>query len=284
MLMKRAPRFPSRWAGRLRTLGTMAVLSVALGACNTVMGAREGTMEYPGSGAGPNAVPVYVVKDKDTVEALSFKYGVPIQTIVTRNKLQPPHRLKPGQTLEMPGAKYVPDTIPGEVTPAAASSPGSVKRESLAPPGQGEPPRSAAPAGQPTPLSPAADSVTVPATPPPRFAWPIKGKVVGTYGTTTGGQKNDGIDIQAEKDAPVKAADAGTVVYAGNEVRGMGNLVLVSHNGGWITAYANNESLLVKKGDVVKKGQTIAKADSKLHFEVRRGNKTLDPMTVLPAQ
>ena len=262
----------------------MAVLSVVLGACNTVMGARQGTMEYPGSGAGPNAVPVYVVKDKDTVEALSFKYGVPIQTIVSRNKLQPPHRLKPGQTLEMPGAKYVPDSVPGETTPAQASSPGSVKRESLAPPpAQGEPPKSAAPAGQPTPLSPAAESVTVPATPPPRFAWPVQGKVVGSYGTA-GGQKNDGIDIQTTPGAPVKAADGGTVVYAGNEVRGMGNLVLVSHNGGWITAYANNESLLVKKGDAVKKGQALAKADAKVHFEVRRANKTLDPMTVLPAQ
>ena len=97
----------------------MAVLSVALGACNTVMGAREGTMEYPGSGAGPNAVPVYVVKDKDTVEALSFKYGVPIQTIVERNKLQPPNRLRPGQSLEMPGARYVPDSMPGADTAAA---------------------------------------------------------------------------------------------------------------------------------------------------------------------
>lgn len=280
--MKRAPRFPSRWAGRLRTLGTMAVLSVALGACNTVMGAREGTMEYPGSGAGPNAVPVYVVKDKDTVEALSFKYGVPIQTIVERNRLQPPHRLRPGQSLDMPGAKYIPDTVPGEPATAAAS-PGPVKREGLAPPAQGEPPRSAQPAGQPTPLSPAADSVTVPATPPPRFAWPVNGKVVGSYGTASGGQKNDGIDIQTEKGTPVKAADGGTVVYAGNEVRNMGNLVLVSHKGGWITAYANNESLLVKKGDAVKKGQAIAKADAKVHFEVRRANKTLDPMTVLPA-
>src|SRR5262245_8541698 len=119
--MKRAPRFPSRWAGRLRTLGTMAVLSVALGACQTVMGAREGTMEYPGSGAGPNAVPVYVVKDKDTVEALSFKYDVPIQTIVQRNRLQPPHRLKAGQTLEMPGAKYVADNVPGVETAATPS-------------------------------------------------------------------------------------------------------------------------------------------------------------------
>lgn len=265
----------------------MAVLSVALGACNTVMGAREGTMEYPGSGAGPNAVPVYVVKDKDTVEALSFKYGVPIQTIVERNKLQPPHKLRPGQSLEMPGARYVPDSVPGTDTAATtpASAPGPVKREGLAPPpSQGEAPRSAQPAGQPTPLSPAADSVTVPATPPPRFAWPVSGKVVGNYGTATGGQKNDGIDIQTEKGASVKAADGGTVVYAGNEVRNMGNLVLVSHPGGWITAYANNESLLVKKGDTVKKGQAIAKADAKVHFEVRRSNKTLDPMTVLPAQ
>ena len=79
--MKRAPRFPSRWAGWLRTLGTMAVLSVALGACNTVMGAREGTMEYPGSAAGPNAVPVYVVKDKDTVEGLSQRYSNQMATL-----------------------------------------------------------------------------------------------------------------------------------------------------------------------------------------------------------
>jgi murein DD-endopeptidase MepM/ murein hydrolase activator NlpD len=246
-------------------------------------------MEYPGSGAGPNAVPVYVVKDKDTVESLSFKYDVPIQTIVSRNKLQPPHRLRPGQTLEMPGAKYVPDSEPG-TTAVASTTPGPVKREGLAPPpSQGEAPRSAAPAasaapaGQPTPLSPAAPSVTV-AAKPPRFVWPVSGKVVANYGTATAGQKNDGIDIETAKGGPVKAADSGTVVYAGNEVRGMGNLVLVSHKGGWITAYANNESLDVKKGDTVKKGQVIAKADPRVHFEVRRSGKTVDPMTVLPAQ
>jgi murein DD-endopeptidase MepM/ murein hydrolase activator NlpD len=175
--------------------------------------------------------------------------------------------------------------VPGVDTATAtpASTPGPVKREGLAPPpAQGEPPRSAAP-GQPTPLSPAAETVTVPATPPPRFVWPVSGKVVGNYGTS-GGQKNDGIDIQTEKGASVKAADGGTVVYAGNEVRNMGNLVLVSHPGGWITAYANNEQLLVKKGDAVKRGQVIAKADTKLHFEVRRSNKILDPMSVLPAR
>jgi murein DD-endopeptidase MepM/ murein hydrolase activator NlpD len=301
VLMKRAPRFPSRWAGRLRTLGTTATLSVALGACSSFMGARDGTMEYPGSASGPNAVAVYVVKDKDTVESLSQRYGVSSQTIIDRNRLQQPYTLRPGQTLEMPGAKFVPDGVGGTSVQTAAANPnapGPVKRENLAAPTQGEAPRSAAPAGAPTPLSPASQSVTVPATPPPaphaaptpRFAWPVHGKIVSSYGAS-GGQKNDGIDIQADKGASVKAADGGTVVYAGNEVKGMGNLLLVQHTGGYITAYGNNEALLVKKGDTVKKGQTIAKVgdsggtpEPRLHFEVRRSGKTVDPATVLPAQ
>ncbi len=271
------------------TLGTMAVLSVALGACTSIDGlfysAREGTMEYPGSAAGPKAVPVYVVKDKDTVDGIAQRYGVSTQSIVDANELKPPYTLRAAQTLKVPGAKYV---APAEPTEAAApgSPRGPVKQESLPPPGQGELQRTQPAAGEPTPLSPASPSVTVPATPPPRLEWPVQGKVVAGYGTAAGGQKNDGIDIQTDKGATVKAADSGTVVYSGNEVRGMGNLLLVSHNGGYITAYANNESLLVNKGDAVKKGQAIAKvgADSKLHFEVRQGNKTVDPMTVLPGR
>lgn len=261
-------------------------------------GAREGTIEYPGSGAGPGAVAVYVVKDKDTVESVSQRYGVPVQTIAERNRLQQPYTLRPGQSLALPGARFVPDAAGGPMTAMAttpATTPGPVKRESLGPPAQGEPPRSAAPAasGQPTPLSPAAadSSVTVTAT-PPRFAWPIKGKILAPYGSAAGGQKNDGIDIQAEPGAPVKAADGGSVVYAGSEVAHLGHLLLVQHAGGYITAYGNNEALLVKKGDAVKKGQTIAKAGSsggvsspRLHFEVRRGgSRTVDPMTMLPAQ
>lgn len=295
--MKTAPRSLARWADCLRTLGTTAVLSVALSACASVMGARDGTMEYPGSAAGPNAVPIYVVKEKDTVESLSRRYGVSSQTIIDRNKLQQPYKLKAGQALEMPGARFVPDAVDGPTETAAANpnTPSSVKREGLAPPpGQGEAPRSAAPSDRPVPLTPAAtQSVTVPATPPPppppRFAWPIKGKILAGYGTAAGGQKNDGIDIQADKGSAVKAADGGTVVYVGNEVERYGNLVLVQHPGGYITAYGNNESVQVKKGDTVKKGQDIAKAgDSggaaspRLHFEVRRSGKTIDPATVLP--
>ena len=291
--MKNAPRFPSRWAGRMHTLGTMAVLSVALGACNTVMGAREGTMEYPGSAAGPNAVPVYVVKDKDTVDGLSRRYGVPSQTIIDRNNLKPPYTIKPGQTLAMPGARFVPDSYgePASQQTAAANpnAPSSVKREGLAPPpgAQGEAPRSAAPAGEPTPLSKASQSVTVPATPPARMIWPVNGKVVSSYGTS-GGQKNDGIDIAAAKGTPVKAAEGGKVVYAGGEVARMGNLLLIEHSGGYITAYGNNEELLVKKGDTVKKGQTIAKVgnsggtpEPQLHFEVRGSGRTTVRKTVL---
>jgi len=270
-------------------LGTVAALSVALGACNTVMGARDGTMEYPGSGAGPNAVPVYVVKERDTVESLSQRYGVPTQTIIERNKLKQPYTLRPGQSLEMPGARYVPDDVGGASKTAAANpnAPAAVKRESLAAPGQGEAPRSAAPAGEPTPLSPASQSVTVSAT-PPRMAWPVNGKIVSSYGTS-GGQKNDGIDIAAAKGTPVTAADGGEVIYAGSDVAKMGNLLLIQHTGGYITAYGNNEDLLVKKGAKVKKGQTIAKvgnsggsAEPYLHFEVRRAGKTIDPATVLP--
>src|SRR5260370_15216180 len=291
--MKRALRYPSRWAGCWRTLGMTAALAVALGACSNLYGARDGTIEYPGHGAGHAAAAVYGVKEKDTVESVSKRYGVPGQTITDRNGLIPPYTLGPGQSLQLPSARFVPDATGG---PTTATAPGPVKRESLPPPGQSEPPRSAAPpaAGQPTPLSPAAaeSSVTVPATPPPRLAWPIKGKILASYGAAAGGQKNDGIDIQADPGAPVKAADGGTVVYVGSEVAHLGNLVLVQHPGGYITAYGNNEAVLVKKGEEVKKGETIAKAGSsggatspRLHFEVRRGgSRTIDPTTVLPPQ
>ena len=291
--MKRAPRYPSRWAGWLRTLGTTAALSVALGACSNVFGPKGGTMEYPGSGAGPNAVAVYVVNEKDTVDSISQRYGVPSQTIIDRNRLKAPYTLKAGQNIELPGARFVADNTGGATQAAAATTPGPVKRDNLPPPGAE--PRTAA--GQPTPLSPAAaeskTEATVAATPPPkRFAWPLHGKVLAPYGTGQGGQKNDGIDIQATTGEPVKAADGGTVIYAGSDVAHLGNLLLIQHQGGYITAYGNNEALLVKKGDAVKKGQTIAKAGSsggaaspRLHFEVRRGgSKTIDPMTVLPAQ
>lgn len=300
--MKRALRFPLRWAGRNRTLLTAVALSAALGACdNLIYGAREGTMEYPGSGAAANAVPVYTVRNKDTVDSIASRYGVSSRTIIERNNLKAPYTLTPGTSLQVPGARVVTPSSGGSAaasTETQATAPGGargpVQKQTLAPPPGAasevrEAPNPARPAaGEPTPLSPAA--AEAPAGPPPRFVWPAHGKILSAYGTGAGGQKNDGIDIAVEKGAPIKAADAGTVLYAGSDVAQLGNLLLIRHSGGYITAYGNNEQLLVKKDDTVKKGQVIAKGGStanvaspRLHFEIRRGgSKTADPMSMLP--
>jgi murein DD-endopeptidase MepM/ murein hydrolase activator NlpD len=294
--MKRALRYPSRWAGRWRTLIITAALT-GLGACssvdNVIYGAREGTMEYPGSGAGPNAVPVYVVKNKDTVDGIASRYGVSVQSIVDRNRLQPPYPLRAGQTIEVPGAKYVGPSDAEVAAQPTAPPGGAVRKETLAPPpGQqaaAEQQRPPPAAGEPTPLSPA--TTQPPPGPTPRFQWPVRGKIITPYGSA-GGQKSDGIDIETANGTPVKAADGGKVVYAGDGVPKLGNLLLVEHSAGYITAYGNNDALLVKKGDEVKKGQTIARAGSsggaespRLHFEIRRGgSQTIDPVSMLPSQ
>jgi murein DD-endopeptidase MepM/ murein hydrolase activator NlpD len=295
--MKKAPRSPSRWTSAgWRTLFLAVTLSSALGACsvvdNTLYGNRQGTVEYPGSGAPAGATAVYIVREKDTVDGVASRFGVSSQSIIERNKLKAPYQLKAGQQLDISGARPGAGQSTDTATAAAVSPTGPVKSQSLEPPSgsaKSEAPRSAAPAGEPTPLSPPATAAHSGSA--PRFEWPVQGKVLAGYGPKAGGQRNDGIDIQAEKGAAVKAADSGTVIYAGSEVRGMGNLLLIKHANGYITAYAHNESLLVKKDDTVKKGQTIARVgnsggtpDPQLHFEVRRGNKTIDPTTVLPAQ
>ena len=126
--MKRALRFPLRWAGQSRTLLTAVALMAALGACdNVIYGAREGTMEYPGSGAAPGAVPTYVVKNKDTVDSIARRYGVSPQSIIERNRISDPAKIQPGQTLEVPGARVIaPEAASAETQTAAASGlPGS---------------------------------------------------------------------------------------------------------------------------------------------------------------
>jgi murein DD-endopeptidase MepM/ murein hydrolase activator NlpD len=129
---------------------------------------------------------------------------------------------------------------------------------------------------------------------PPLFTWPVRGAIVSNYGTTPTGGHNDGINISAKEGTEVDAAEAGVVAYAGNGVPGFGNLLLIKHPGGWITAYGHNEELLVKVGDKVRRGQAIAKVGAtgrvsgpQLHFEVRhevdQEVKPLDPLDHLPA-
>ncbi|MBY0501008.1 MAG: LysM peptidoglycan-binding domain-containing M23 family metallopeptidase [Alphaproteobacteria bacterium] len=117
------------------------------------------------------------------------------------------------------------------------------------------------------------------------FIWPVEGKVIGKFAS---GGKNDGINIKVPEGTSVKAAADGEVMYSGSELKGFGNLLLIKHAEGWMTAYAHNSELLVTKGDKVKQGDTIAKSgktgdvnEPQLHFEVRKGKQPIDPLTKL---
>ena len=126
--------------------------------------------------------------------------------------------------------------------------------------------------------------------PPSRntFLWPIEGRVISDFGSKPGGMHNDGINIAVPVGSEVRAAKGGVVAYAGNELRGYGNLVLIRHEDGWMTAYAHNDSLLVAKGDVVRRGQIISRSGEsgrvsrpQAHFEIRRNGEPQDPLRLL---
>ena len=126
--------------------------------------------------------------------------------------------------------------------------------------------------------------------PPTRntFLWPIEGRVISGFGAKPGGRHNDGINIAAPVGSAIRASQSGVVAYAGNELRGYGNLVLIRHNDGWMTAYAHNDSLLVGKGDVVRRGQVISHSGRsggvshpQAHFEIRRDGEPQDPLRLL---
>jgi len=123
---------------------------------------------------------------------------------------------------------------------------------------------------------------------PDMFAWPAKGPVISRFGRKANGERNDGINISVPRGAPVHAAEKGVVIYSGNELKGYGNLVLVRHAEGWVSAYAHNGKLSVERGDAVRKGQVIATAgdtgsvsEPQVHFELRRNSKPVDPMPLL---
>jgi murein DD-endopeptidase MepM/ murein hydrolase activator NlpD len=195
---------------------------------------------------------------------------------------QPPQPSAPG-----PQA-LAPAPITSPTPPSAVASP------QAPPPAVAPPPPAPAPAVS-TPASPTPSDQTASLSlppPPPRsgrsFLWPVHGDLLGKFGPTAGGTQNDGINIKAADGTPVLAAEAGTVAYAGNELRGYGNLILIKHADGWMTAYAHNSKLLVARGQKVQRGQVIARVgatgavtEPQLHFEVRRGSRALDPMDYL---
>lgn len=123
----------------------------------------------------------------------------------------------------------------------------------------------------------------------PKFRWPARGRIISGFGAKPGGDRNDGVNLAVPEGTPVKAAGEGSVIYSGNELKGYGNLVLIRHADGWVSAYAHNSALKVKRGDKVSRGQVIAEAGKtgsvtqpQVHFELRRGNKPVDPLKFLP--
>ena len=170
---------------------------------------------------------------------------------------------------------------------AAASHPQVA--EDRAPAQLGKPP-SAAPTrtvskGTLAPIGRAADANA------PAFAWPVSGPVISDFGAATNGQRNDGINISAPMDTPIHAAASGTVTYSGNELKAYGNLVLIRHDDGYVTAYAHADKILVVKGQSVTRGQVIGYSGSsgdvtspQLHFEIRHDTHPVDPKELLAAR
>lgn len=221
----------------------------------------------------------HIVQKGDTLYNISKRYGVNINSLSKTNNLHPPYALNVGQRLLLPGkvvdtssiatnSKDTTSWLPWKKTTTTQQKYSTKKTTSS---------RSYSRASS-KPVKPRKT----------KFMWPVKGNIISKFGTIGKGRTNDGINIKAPLGTAVKAADAGTVAYAGNELKGFGNLILIKHNDGWVTAYAHNDKLVVKKGDKVKKGEKIATVGStggvntpQLHFEVRSGKKAVNPQNYL---
>ncbi|MBN9554670.1 MAG: M23 family metallopeptidase [Alphaproteobacteria bacterium] len=125
----------------------------------------------------------------------------------------------------------------------------------------------------------------------PSFVWPVSGPVISDFGGPANGERNDGINIATAMDTPIHAAASGTITYAGNELKDYGNLVLIKHQDGYVTAYAHADRLVVSRGDVVSRGQIIGYAgrsgdvsSPQLHFEIRRDTQPVNPKPLLMAR
>lgn len=244
----------------------------------------------------------------DTLSTLSRRYGVPVETIVSANNL-PDGRLAVGQQLVLPGvtaakaaavAKAEPNVrVVKTETIAAPQGTSLAEEEAAEGAGANEGSKQASVAGNTagnTPQVGAKRVASVDQLPAPdpmsgNFRWPVKGRIISGFGTRPDGGHNDGIDVAVPQGTSVKAAENGVVAYSGNELKGYGNLVLIRHANNWVSAYANNEELLVKRGDKVRRGQIIAKAGAtgavsqpQVHFELRKGSRPVDPTKYMSDQ
>jgi murein DD-endopeptidase MepM/ murein hydrolase activator NlpD len=236
---------------------------------------------------------VHVVNHGDTLLSIARRNHVPVGELARANHLEPSAKIRLGMKLTVPGAKtaaVAPAAQPAmaavAVQPAAAVAAPASRMAAAGGAAQ------SARLAQATATEDAADATPAKATEAtgalPTFRWPVRGKVITSYGAKTNGKSNDGINLAVPEGTPVKAAEDGVVAYSGNELKGYGNLVLVRHSNGYVTAYAHASELLVKRGDTIKRGQIIAKSGQsgevgspQLHFEIRKGSSPVDPLQFL---
>jgi murein DD-endopeptidase MepM/ murein hydrolase activator NlpD len=252
----------------------------------------------PGTLLAVPRTPPYVVRRGDTLYSIAEAEGVDVYSLARMNELSPPFAVRVGEVLKLPPTIRAP-LVAASAPPAAPATPPAAKPAAIATTRLAPVRSTPGATPEPAPQKPEVASVAPPSraseaplpAPPPRggrFIWPVRGRVIGRFGTTPAGTHNDGINIAAPAGTPVRAADAGVVAYAGNELRGYGDLILIKHAGGWMTAYAHNGSMLVHRGEVVKRGQEIATvgrtgiaSEPQLHFEIRRGTQAFDPLGYL---
>lgn len=209
----------------------------------------------------------HIVQKGDTLYSIAWRYGLDHGRLAQINRIRKPYTIYAGQRLKLAG-------VPARLSSKSkASSDKPAAKKSAAP----KTVYSAKPVSKPKPAFTASRLA---------WAWPVNGRVISKFSLS--GSVNKGIDIEAKAGTQVKAAEAGSVVYAGGNLRGYGKLVIIKHDDAFLSAYGNNESLLVKEGETVTKGQAIAQVganDAKvemLHFEIRRQGRPEDPVRHLP--
>jgi murein DD-endopeptidase MepM/ murein hydrolase activator NlpD len=241
----------------------------------------------------------HFVNHGDTLASIARKNHISAAELARANGLDPSAKLKLGTRLAVPGAKTAAIAVPvaaapvtaapvaGTLQPVAAATAPATKMAAVAAPVQSARlAQATANVEEKAAEAPAKAAETTSGL--PTFRWPVRGKVVTSYGAKTNGKSNDGINVAVPEGTPVKAAEDGVVAYSGNELKGYGNLVLVRHSNGYVTAYAHASELMVKRGDTIKRGQVIAKsgqsgevASPQLHFEIRKGSSPVDPLQFL---
>lgn len=234
---------------------------------------------------------VHVAARGETIYQIARRYGTEPGALVRINRIAPPYRVVPGQRIILPkdatqtAAQSTGVSRQTARTPATQTSPTGSKRQARQS-GVRPAPRAVLPSERVVVKRAPRTSAAVKPPPPSRggFIWPVSGRVLAKFGTLGKGLQNDGINILARRGTPVRAIQNGVVAYSGNELRGFGNLLLIKHSGGWISAYAHNDRLLVKTGQKVRRGQVISRVGStgsvdrpQLHFELRRKNRAVDP-------